>query len=143
MKVADDVTPAFGQVVTFRITVSHLPSSTADAFELSLADVIPAGLTYVASSLVNESGVAATLNDGGAPTLTATWPTLALGQNSVIRYQATVGSPPGLNVGDVLTNAVSLTWTSLSGVVAGERTGGGGIDDYRAATSTPVTSVEV
>ena len=138
-KAADDVTPGFGQVVTFRITVSHLPSSTTDAYELSLADVIPAGLTYVAGSLANESGVAATLIDVGAPTLTATWPTLALGQSSTLRYQATVGDSSTLSVGDVLTNAVSITWTSLSGVVAGERTGGGGIDDYRTSPRTPVT----
>ncbi len=56
VKVADDPTPGFGQVVTFRITVSHLPSSTADAFELSLTDVIPAGLTYVAGSLAERIG---------------------------------------------------------------------------------------
>ena len=139
VKVADDVTPGFGQVVTFRINVSHLPSSTAGAYELSLADVIPAGLTYVPGSLVNESGVAATLNDGAAPTLSATWPILALGQSSVVRYQATVGTPPGLSVGDVLTNAVALTWTSLPGPSGDERTGAGGIDDYRVATNAPVT----
>jgi LPXTG-site transpeptidase (sortase) family protein len=138
-KVADDATPGFGQVITFRITVSHLPSSTAPAYELSWADVIPAGLTYVPGSLANESGVAAALNDGAAPTLSATWPALPLGQNSVVRYQATVGSPPAVSVGDVLTNAVALTWTSLSGPSGEERTGAGGLNDYRAATTAPVT----
>ena len=85
------------------------------------------------------AGVAATLDDGLAPTLSATWPALALGQSSTLRYQATVGDASEVNVGDVLTNAIVLTWTSLSGPSADERTGAGGINDYRAATTAPVT----
>lgn len=139
VKVVDDDTPAFGQVVTFRISVSHAAGSTADAHDLSLSDVIPTGLTYVAGSLQNESGEPAALDASGAPTLAATWATLALGHSSVIRYQATVADVGGVNLGDVLANNVALTWTSLSGVVAEERTGSGGVNDYRTTTSTPVT----
>ncbi|MCX6070191.1 MAG: sortase [Chloroflexi bacterium] len=139
-KVVDDPTPGFGQPITYRITVSHAGGSTADAFDLSLSDtVMPPGLTYVAGSLANVSGVPAVLDASGAPTLRASWTTLALGQSSVISYQVTVGGPGSVDIGDILSNDVDLSWTSLSGSSGDERTGAGGVDDYRTTTTAPVT----
>ena len=138
-KIADDDTPGLGQTVTYTLVVEHRPTSTAEAHDVSLTDVIPTGLTYVVGSLANVSGVAATLNDGAAPTLTAAWATVTLGQTSVLRYQATVATPPGAAVGDVLNNTATLTWTSLPGSPGGERTGAGGINDYRTTASESLT----
>ena len=56
--------------------------------------------------------------------------TLALG-SATLTYQVTIDLPPSANVGDVLTNNADLTWTSLPGPDAGERTGAGGVNDYR------------
>ncbi|MFM8377872.1 MAG: isopeptide-forming domain-containing fimbrial protein, partial [Planctomycetia bacterium] len=49
-----------GDVVTYTIVVSHNADSRADAHNVDLSDVIPAGLTYVPGSLSNTAGVAPT-----------------------------------------------------------------------------------
>jgi uncharacterized repeat protein (TIGR01451 family)/fimbrial isopeptide formation D2 family protein len=100
-----------GDVVTFTIVVNHTAASTADAFDLRITDVIPAGLTYVGGSLTNVAGVAATLDASAAPTLTLTWDALGLGQTSTVTYQARVDDTITHNV--TLTNTASLGYSSL------------------------------
>ena len=138
-KAVDDASPALGQELTYTLTLSHLGSSTADAFDLALSDVIPAGLTYVSGSLAHTAGLAPTTLAEAGGTVSATWNAFPLGSTSTLTYRVTVDLPPGANVGDVLTNDAALTWTSLAGAVAGERTGAGGIDDYRDADDVDVT----
>ncbi len=148
-KTADDATPAFGQVVTFTLLVSHYPSSTADAYDLRLTDLVPAGLSYVAGSLGNVSGTPAVLDASAAPTLSATWANLLLGASSTLEYRATVATYPTVVLGAALANGVNLTWTSLPGVVSAERTGadgpGGLLNDYatRAGATVTVTGPDV
>ncbi len=131
-KSADDTTPAYGQTITYTLTVSHLASSTATAYDIVISDTIPSGLTYVAGSISAPAGW--TTNDAGAPTLTWTCSnpcSLPVGNTASLAYQVTVNGPPGLpNPGDVLTNTASMTWTSLDGTDSNERTGAGGFNDY-------------
>lgn len=138
-KSVDDASPALGQEITYTLTLAHLPGSTAGAFDLALSDVIPSGLTYVSGSLAHTAGLAPTTLGEAGGTITAAWSAFPLGSTSTLTYRATVDLPPGANVGDVLINDAALTWTSLAGVVAGERTGAGGIDDYRDAEEVDVT----
>ena len=108
-----------GTELTYRLRIAHLvPSSTADAFDLEVRDVLPAGLTYVAGSLRNVSGQPAVLNDAGAPTLIATWASfLNNGIDSVIEFKAIfVGGAASVS------NTASLSWTSLPGVVSAPQT---------------------
>lgn len=127
--------PHFGQVVTFTINVKHATSTNADAFDLNLSDTIPTGLTYVAGSAL---GSGWTIDDTGAPTLSFTRSTFAIGTTSTITYQAQTSAPGGVNLGDTKTNSVDLTWTSLPGIDANERTGAGGINNYLVTSSTSV-----
>ncbi len=130
-KAANDTTWLYGQTVTYTLTVSHLPSSTADAHDLTITDAIPAGLTYVPASITASGGC--TANDSGAPNLTWTCATLTLGNTATLTYQVTVNSPPTppfLAGNDTVTNTANLTWTSLPGSDPNERTGSGGVDDY-------------
>ncbi len=101
-----------GDVVTYTLTVTHLPGSTADAFDARITDLIPAGMTYVPGSLANVSGAAGTLVDTGAPTLTVDWATLPLGQSSVIRYQVSLDA--SVVDGDTFPNTASLGWNTLA-----------------------------
>ncbi len=138
----DNQMPDFGDTVTYTITVQHDPASTADAHDVHLQELIPTGLTYVPGSLQFVSGPSPTLDDSGAPTLVADWASIPQGQVAVIQYQATVdGSPPN-NIGDVLTDDINMTWTSISGTEPQERDGsdgpGGALNDYAAATNIPV-----
>ncbi|MCQ3938728.1 MAG: hypothetical protein DPW18_17030 [Chloroflexi bacterium] len=130
-KTADDSNWVYGQTVTFTVTVSHLGSSTANAYDLTIADTIPAGLTYVSGSIAASGGCSA--NDSGAPNLTWTCATLPLGSTATLTYQVTVNSPPTppfLAGNDTALNTASLNWSSLTGSSANERNGSGGINDY-------------
>ncbi|NWF65548.1 MAG: isopeptide-forming domain-containing fimbrial protein, partial [Chloroflexi bacterium] len=91
-KTANDSTWLYGQTVTFTLTVSHLPTSTADAYDLTVTDAIPNVLTYVPGSITASAGCAG--NDSGAPNLTWTCATLALGNTATLTYQVAVNSPP-------------------------------------------------
>jgi LPXTG-site transpeptidase (sortase) family protein len=140
-KSADDTTPAYGQTLTYTLTISHLPTSTASAYDIVVSDTIPSGLTYVSGSISAPPGW--TANDSAAPTLTWTCAapcSLPLGNTAALTYQVTVNGPPGPpNPGDVLTNTASMTWTSLDGADPNERTGSGGVNDYADSDSESVT----
>jgi uncharacterized repeat protein (TIGR01451 family)/fimbrial isopeptide formation D2 family protein len=112
-KTASPTTGDAGDEITFTLVVAHSAASNEDAFDVVLTDVIPTGLTYVPGSLVNVSGVAATLNDSGAPTLTASWSALTESpdQTSTIRFRATINS--NVAGGAVITNTASLAYDSL------------------------------
>ncbi len=138
-KSVSDASPAINQVVTFTIDITHTAASSADAQNISWSDTLPAGLTYLPGTLAwSGTGVApTTLIDAGAPTLTVTWDSLALGASSQITYQAQV-TATALNTS--LTNDVDLAWTSLPGSDSNERTGTGGVNDYNDSSQVTLTT---
>ncbi|MGQ0602867.1 MAG: beta strand repeat-containing protein, partial [Anaerolineales bacterium] len=135
-KAVDDTTPAFGQVLTYTLTLTHAAGSTADALDLTLTDILPGGLTLVNGS-ASVAPVGTVTESAGS--LVVSVPSIALGNGSTITYRATVGSPPAVNFGTALTNTVNTTWTSLPGGDPEERTGTGGVNDYVTNTSRTVT----
>ena len=138
-KTADDDTPGLGQTVVYTLTVEHLPSSTADAQDLVVVDVLPVGVSYVDGSAAGPAGWSAAYN-GLTRELTFQGPSVALVAGSAgLSYQVSIDLPPSANVGDVLVNNATMTWTSLSGPDAGERTGAGGVNDYTASASESLT----
>ena len=138
--------PHYGEIVTYTLTVSDAGGARdIAAYDVTLTDPIPAGMTYVPGSLTKINGAASldatTHSDVGGITLYfATFP---LTSTSSWTYQATVDGPPGSHP-DLTTsimNTATVNWTSLFGVDANERTGadgvGGALNDYRAiATKT-------
>lgn len=138
-----------GDPVTFTVTLSHGAGSNTTAFDVSLVDILPAGLTFVSAS--QTSGTApTTISTAGS--LAATWDTYPTGSTSTFQILATINS--GLASGTVLTNTASATYTSLPGTVttaqsphntlSTERTGnpadpGGAENDYLASGSAAVT----
>lgn len=102
-----------GDTLTYTLVVAHSGASTADAFDITLEDTLPSGLSYVPASLTNVSGVAAVLDDSGSPDFSATWTQLDLGQTSTIQFQATVDV--GSLAGDETTNNATIKWSSLPG----------------------------
>ncbi len=138
LKTVSDATPPPGDTVTYTLTIRHRTSSRADAFDLTLTDVIPTGLRYVAGSLTYLSGVAPSGLNAAPPNLTASWSSLPLvDSETVLSYQVAV--PAGSN-GESYTNTAVLNWSSLSGAVSGERDGSGGINDYSASAQASLTS---
>ncbi len=140
-----------GDTITFTVTLSHAAASNADAFDATLADVLPAGMTYVSASF--QSGLSPTSFTGGGG-FNASWTSFPLGSTSTFQVVATLNST--LSPGQVLTNSASTTWTSLPGVVttaqspfnttSTERTGntgdpGGAANNYTASGSANVTGL--
>lgn len=150
-KSASPVSGDADDLITFTITLSN-PAATnaADAFDVSFADPLPTGLTFV--SAVPAGGVPPTTG----PTVsgngfTATFDRLNVGQSSVFTVVGRVAQ--GLTTGTVLTNTASAAWTSLPGdpgqittnnSLAYERTGnaggpGGSSNDHVTQGSATVT----
>src|SRR5262249_1920182 len=129
---------------------------TTDAFNVNLADVIPAGETFVAGSLANTAGQAPDKLsfDAGTRAIHASWGTFALGSSSTLQFQAQLD--PNDTPRPIVTHTASETWTSLPGTDPGqitpnnpdafERTGkpahGGQLNDYLASGSAPVNVVD-
>ena len=59
-KTVDNPTAAAGNAVTYTLTISHTAASGTDAFNVTLSDVVPAGVTYVPDSFAYVSGLAPT-----------------------------------------------------------------------------------
>jgi uncharacterized repeat protein (TIGR01451 family)/fimbrial isopeptide formation D2 family protein len=118
VKSAAPATSDAGATVTYTLTISHTGASNADAYDVSLSDVLPAGVTYVPGSLTHTSGVAPATSGEAAGTLSATYATIALGQQSVLTFQATLnGMPTPVTPGQTITNTAAIQWTSLPNVV--------------------------
>ena len=138
-----------GDTISFTMTVEHdqeavidAAVSNADAFELSLSDTLPGGMTYVGGSLDCTGG--SLTPDTCAfvgNTLTSSWTQLTgfpLGSTSVFTFDITLDAT--VSPGEVITNTANLTWTSLPGdeslprtthnPASVERTGIGGVNDY-------------
>ncbi len=137
VKLASDDTPGLGDTITYTLSLSHGSASTADANEVVVRDAIPAGLTYVPGSASAPPGWS--VNDTAAPTLVFSGDLPRGGGPADFTYQATVGLPPAVEIGDAFVNSPDVTWTSIDGSVSGERTGAGGFDDYADATSETIT----
>ena len=140
-KTVSNPNPTYGETLTYTLNLSHLASSTAPAFDIQIADTVPAGLTYVPGSITPPIGW--TASDAAAPALlwTCTAPcSLPVGNAASFTYQATVNGPPGPPYpGDVLPNTATATWTSLDGADPNERTGAGGLNEYASSGGASVT----
>lgn len=109
-KAGDSMQADAGAPVTYTVQVGHLGASTADMFDIRIQDVLPAGLTYEAGSLMHTSGVAPTSISESGGTITVTYDTLALGSASEFEYQA---RPNQTVVPDqMITNTANATWSS-------------------------------
>ncbi len=108
-----------GDTVTFTLTVDHTAASTSDAFDVSITDVLPSGLTY-AGNINVLSGAGPAVTQAGQ-TLTFAWTEILLGDPT---YQFTfdVTVDASVTPGQTFLNVADLEWSTLPGPDAGERT---------------------
>ena len=112
---------AAGTPVDFTLTISHTANSLADAFDVLVTDPIPAGLDYVAGSIICTDGDqdAALVNcayDAPTNTIIGEWSAftrLPTTDRLIIRFQVT-GSAT-LTPGTTITNVANVQWTSELG----------------------------
>lgn len=114
-KAASTSTPSLGEEVTFTVTVAHA-ASAADAFDVLLTDVIPAGLTYISGSQMG----AGTVDEGvpGQPVFDLGSLTLAEGSKQ-FTFQCVVDLDA--TVGQVITNSIDLAYDGQAGMPVVER----------------------
>ena len=145
-----------GDTVTFTVTQTN-PNGADDtaAYDGTWSDTPPIGLlTYVPGSLALGAcaAVGASVSDAAAPTLTASWTSLAPNSSCVYTFQATVEY--AVTPGQQIVNTAETRWTSLPGTVtdrstfntgSDERTGadgllgGGTVNDYRTQGSATLS----
>jgi uncharacterized repeat protein (TIGR01451 family)/fimbrial isopeptide formation D2 family protein len=152
LQVTKTATPAVaeaGNVITYTVVLSHAGNSQTDAFDVALADTLPAGETLVPGSLKNTAGrVPTTLTSAGA-TISATFDELPFGATSTLTYQVQLDT--SVTPGQTLINSVLETWTSLSvsptqispfNTNSFERTGNpadpGQLNNYRFTAVAPI-----
>jgi uncharacterized repeat protein (TIGR01451 family)/fimbrial isopeptide formation D2 family protein len=129
-----------GDTVQYHIKVTNVSGTNRSAaYDLVIRDVSDANLTLTTvlpGSL--DPGQTSTTTAAGLNTYSWSVPgPLAPGGTYEFDLQFTLGV--GVQPQQQLVNRSSVTWTSLAGVVSGERTGIGGVDDYVAVSQTAVT----
>jgi len=121
--------------VSFTLLLYHSDKSNAPAFDLDLQALLPAGLAYEPGSAQVLEGPAAAF-DGEA----LRWHLDALdldcnaGQKALLRFNATARALAG----ELVEGRALVTWTSRAGASAEERTGRGGVNDYRREATARV-----
>lgn len=126
--------------ITFLLNISHTRYSEAPAFDLDLQAVLPAELVYEQGSAEVLAGPEASFDGEDLK-----WHIDALDmewtgeKNMSIRFNAICQGKPG----DSLNWSAILTWTSLPGESAMERTGMGGINDYRRKAQAQVDVMDL
>jgi uncharacterized repeat protein (TIGR01451 family)/fimbrial isopeptide formation D2 family protein len=139
LQIAKSVVPATAfanDVLTYTLVVSHAAPSDATAFDAAVTDVVPAGVTYVPGSLQNVSGAAAVLDDTSAPTLKASWASLAPGVTSTLRFQAKVDAT--VTNGQTIVNTANVKWTSLPSDVSAPQSPFNALSTERTGSGSPV-----
>jgi len=143
-KSATPTAAADSEVITFTIEVDH-QSSAGTAFDVTLTDSIPAGLTYVPGSLAVDAGIVPTTLTIVDNNILAKWTSLTQLESTTLTYQATFDS--GITAPQTVTNTANIQWTSvpadagtsLYNTNAVERTGVGGVNDHNDSDSADVS----
>jgi uncharacterized repeat protein (TIGR01451 family)/fimbrial isopeptide formation D2 family protein len=129
-KTPDSATITLGDIVTFTINVDHV-NSHADAFDVSLDDLIPVGMTYVPGShqgdgVVDESDPAQPVFDLGAITL--------VDMGKQFSFQASIDNDATISL--PITNTIDVAYSSQAGAPTDDRT----YTDSGSGVVTPVIS---
>jgi len=165
LELVKDITPATGDsgdTVTVTLSLSHANISfDTDAFDVSLVDALPAGLTAVDGTAVVQNCTSAPTSGPtiAANTVTVGWTTFARDTECEITFDATLD--PSVISGSTIENCALADWHSLAAAdqplptpptnpLAGERTGdpsdpGAAANDYlvEACDTVKISDVTV
>jgi len=112
-KTVDNPTADAGDIVTYTLTIKHASDTGADAFNVTLSDVVPAGVTYVPGSFVYVSGLAPSSQSEAGTTLSAGYDSFPQGETSVLSFKATVDD--NIAAFQTVINTASIQYTTLPG----------------------------
>ena len=128
-----------GETVNYTLTVTNTDTpAAATAYDVVVVDTLPTTLepTVVAGQVAGTiNGVAAQGAWDETPrTITWTIPSIASQGNAVIAYP--LQGVTGIDYNQPIRNTATVTASSLSGAVAGERTSGAGVTNAARYTAT-------
>ncbi|NKI35097.1 DUF11 domain-containing protein [Wenzhouxiangella sp. XN79A] len=138
-----------GDAVLYTVTIQHSGASAADAQDVVLQDVLPADLTLNVGSITQTGGTPVFVtNTSAGNTVALGWTDIPRGEVIEIQYAAVLD--PTVSPGELLTNTADVSWTSIAGPSADERTRSvndnhqvmvtePGLDKQVVATSEPST----
>lgn len=132
-----------GDGTTYTVTLAHAGGSQTDAFDVALAALLPGQLTVDFLNDVNvthssEGNITNRFELAGGTLQTQAGQSfdLAIGETVTITVEAVLNA--AVESGDAIDDVSTITWTSLDGVVAEERTGtdgSGGLNNYFATAA--------
>ena len=118
-----------GDVKAYTVTIAN--TGTGPAFDLTLADTLPAGLTAVAGTTVlTVGGTSTTYASPNAVPIAS----LGVGQSAVLTFNAVIGD--GVVAGSTLTNGATISYDSLPGAGGHPGTGAATASFSTAAVQT-------
>lgn len=126
-----------GDTVVYTLVIANTGNATA--YDINIADTLDAALQLSApgSALAITGGPGyATLNQAGNTAAAVSTMLNQLNAGDSITITVTAQVRAGAVAGDTISNTASLTYTSLPGTDGGERTGGGGVNDYTISDSS-------
>ncbi len=109
LKTVSPAVAALGSVVTFTLKVDHASTSTAPAYDATVTDAIPTGLTLDQTSIVvtGSAGLPLSTVTTSATQLSVYWASFPLGETATITFDAKfIGPSPVINTANV-------QWSSL------------------------------
>ncbi len=111
-----------GDTVPVVLNINNLASngSSATAFDVTLTDVLPTEWTF-AGNLQTASGLAPDTLTETAGTVSATWSSYPLGQNTVITFDVTLAN--SVTPGQTTQNTAQIQWDSMPGANSEQRPG--------------------
>ncbi len=120
-----------GDTVTYQVQLYHLASTAMPALDVHFTDILPADLALTLASVSCAPALCTNNSAGNTVDLTiASFPdTYLIANPLVITFQAVIAD--SVEPGQTITNTADATWTSRTGVVAGERDGSGGRERLR------------
>ena len=116
------ITADAGDVLDYRITITHAAGSNADAFNFIVTDVLPTpGTNWLNDVTVVSNCGSIIIDSSAAPTIIFTFPTLSLlSGNCTIDYQVQVDVAVNPNI--TYQNTVTTTYTSTAVINSETRT---------------------
>lgn len=135
-KTPDVTAPDAGDTVTYTVTLDHDGSSTADAQDVVITDLIPTGVSLVAGSVnVTGPGTVTTGNTAGDTEVVVTVGELELSEDVTVTYEVIVDD--SVAFGTTINNTASVAYDSIDGTNAAGQAGRSASDTDDASLTTP------
>ncbi len=129
-----------GDNISYTLVVYHSSQSNSPAFDVNLQDILPDGLVYLPGTAVVLNGPTVAFDEAD---LIWHFDVVDLDWNTDRKIMLMLNATSRARPGDAIVNDICMTWTSLAGEHAEERTGSGGVNDYLRRTQSSANAMDL